>query len=164
MASKPPQRSSRGQWRGAHAMLIVWHLAAVALSLSALNSGAWAQGAPGTRSDSLFRPWAAAAPVAQQSSRRSALQSPETRVRSREKPMMIRLLLWSFGRARHCRRICGGRSFLTQPSEAPGTVIVDTRNTYLYLVLGQGEALRYGIGVGREGFRWAGRERITPHG
>src|SRR5262245_41078586 len=34
--------------------------------------------------------------------------------------------------------------------EAPGTVVIDTPNTYLYLVLGDGKALRYGVGVGRE--------------
>ena len=45
--------------------------------------------------------------------------------------------------------------------EPVGTIIVDTANTYLYLVLGSGRALRYGIGVGREGFTWAGRERIS---
>jgi lipoprotein-anchoring transpeptidase ErfK/SrfK len=45
-------------------------------------------------------------------------------------------------------------------SEAPGTVIVDTPNTYLYLVLGGGKAMRYGIGVGREGFTWAGVKTI----
>jgi len=46
-------------------------------------------------------------------------------------------------------------------SEGPGTVIIDTPNTYLYLVLGNGKALRYGIGVGREGFTWAGVETIS---
>ena len=45
--------------------------------------------------------------------------------------------------------------------EPAGTLIVDTPNTYLYLVLGNGKALRYGIGVGREGFTWAGTERIS---
>ena len=44
--------------------------------------------------------------------------------------------------------------------EAPGTIIIDTPNTYLYLVLGDGRALRYGIGVGREGFAWAGVQSI----
>jgi lipoprotein-anchoring transpeptidase ErfK/SrfK len=44
--------------------------------------------------------------------------------------------------------------------EAPGTIIVDTTNTYLYLVLGGGKALRYGIGVGREGFTWSGVKTI----
>ena len=44
---------------------------------------------------------------------------------------------------------------------APGTVIVDTAQTYLYFVLGDGKAIRYGIGVGREGFTWSGTERVT---
>jgi lipoprotein-anchoring transpeptidase ErfK/SrfK len=45
--------------------------------------------------------------------------------------------------------------------EPAGTIIVDTPNTYLYLVLGDGKALRYGVGVGREGFTWSGTERVT---
>ena len=45
--------------------------------------------------------------------------------------------------------------------EPAGTIIIDTPNTYLYLVLGQGKALRYGIGVGREGFTWAGAEKVS---
>jgi lipoprotein-anchoring transpeptidase ErfK/SrfK len=45
--------------------------------------------------------------------------------------------------------------------EPAGTIVIDTPNTYLYLVLGGGKALRYGIGVGREGFTWAGTERIS---
>jgi lipoprotein-anchoring transpeptidase ErfK/SrfK len=44
--------------------------------------------------------------------------------------------------------------------EAPGTIIVDTPSTYLYLVLGGGKAMRYGIGVGREGFTWSGVKSI----
>ena len=46
-------------------------------------------------------------------------------------------------------------------TEPPGTIIIDTPNTYLYLLLGNGKAMRYGIGVGREGFTWAGTERIS---
>ena len=45
--------------------------------------------------------------------------------------------------------------------EAPGTIIIDTPNTYLYYVLGQGRAIRYGVGVGREGFTWSGTESIA---
>jgi lipoprotein-anchoring transpeptidase ErfK/SrfK len=45
--------------------------------------------------------------------------------------------------------------------EPAGTIIIDTPNTYLYLVLGNGKALRYGVGVGREGFTWAGQQRIS---
>jgi lipoprotein-anchoring transpeptidase ErfK/SrfK len=48
-----------------------------------------------------------------------------------------------------------------QTKEPAGTIIVDTPHTYLYLVLGHGKALRYGIGVGREGFTWSGTERIS---
>ncbi len=46
-------------------------------------------------------------------------------------------------------------------NEAPGTIVIDTPNTYLYLVLGNGQAMRYGIGVGREGFTWAGVKNIA---
>ncbi|MFL9828046.1 L,D-transpeptidase [Rhodoplanes sp. SY1] len=46
-------------------------------------------------------------------------------------------------------------------AEPAGTVVVDTPNTYLYFVLGNGRAVRYGIGVGRDGFRWSGTQNIT---
>jgi lipoprotein-anchoring transpeptidase ErfK/SrfK len=45
--------------------------------------------------------------------------------------------------------------------EAPGTIIIDTPNIYLYLVLRNGQAMRYGIGVGRDGFTWSGVQSIT---
>ncbi|MCA1469085.1 MULTISPECIES: L,D-transpeptidase [Bradyrhizobium] len=45
--------------------------------------------------------------------------------------------------------------------EAPGTIIIDTPNTYLYYVLGNGQALRYGIGVGRDGFTWSGIQSVS---
>jgi len=45
--------------------------------------------------------------------------------------------------------------------EPVGTLVIDTANTYLYLVLANGKAMRYGIGVGREGFTWAGAERVS---
>lgn len=44
---------------------------------------------------------------------------------------------------------------------AAGTIVVETGERRLYLVLGDGKALRYGIGVGREGFTWSGSHRIT---
>lgn len=46
-------------------------------------------------------------------------------------------------------------------SEPAGTIIIDTPHTLLYLVLSKGKALRYGIGVGREGFTWSGTERVS---
>jgi len=45
--------------------------------------------------------------------------------------------------------------------EAPGTIIIDTSHTYLYYTLGGDKAVRYGIGVGREGFTWSGVQVIT---
>ena len=54
------------------------------------------------------------------------------------------------------------RQIVNYPSNEPaGTIIVDTPNTYLYLVLGNGRAMRYGIGVGRNGFTWSGVQTIT---
>ncbi len=46
-------------------------------------------------------------------------------------------------------------------TEAPGTIIVNTHERFLYIVQGGGRALRYGIGVGRDGFQWQGLVRIT---
>ncbi len=43
----------------------------------------------------------------------------------------------------------------------PGTVVVETSERRLYFVMGGGKALRYGIGVGRDGFRWSGTHHIT---
>jgi lipoprotein-anchoring transpeptidase ErfK/SrfK len=45
--------------------------------------------------------------------------------------------------------------------ERPGTIIIDTGHKFLYLVLGNGAALRYGIGTARQGFEWSGAHRIT---
>ena len=54
------------------------------------------------------------------------------------------------------------RERVSYPSNyAPGSIVVDTRERRLYLITGPGEALRYGIGVGRDGFRWGGVHRIT---
>jgi len=44
---------------------------------------------------------------------------------------------------------------------APGTIYINTAERRLYLVLANSQALRYGIGVGRDGFRWSGTHRIT---
>jgi lipoprotein-anchoring transpeptidase ErfK/SrfK len=45
--------------------------------------------------------------------------------------------------------------------EAPGTIVVDTSTRHLYLVEAGGKARRYGVGVGRPGFQWAGTHRVT---
>src|ERR1700752_4246712 len=46
-------------------------------------------------------------------------------------------------------------------TEAPGTIIISTSERFLYVIQGNGRALRYGIGVGREGFQWQGLLKIT---
>jgi lipoprotein-anchoring transpeptidase ErfK/SrfK len=45
--------------------------------------------------------------------------------------------------------------------EAPGTIIVNTHDRFLYLVQGDNRAIRYGVGVGRDGFQWGGVHRIS---
>ena len=46
-------------------------------------------------------------------------------------------------------------------NEKPGTIVIDTNRKCLYLVLGDGKAIRYGIGVGRDGFSWKGVEHVS---
>ncbi len=54
------------------------------------------------------------------------------------------------------------REIVNYPTHhAPGTIIVSSAERRLYLVLGDGKALRYGVGVGRPGFEWKGEQRIT---
>jgi lipoprotein-anchoring transpeptidase ErfK/SrfK len=54
------------------------------------------------------------------------------------------------------------RQVVDYPSRAAtGTIVIDTANTYLYYVLGDGKAIRYGIGVGRDGFTWSGSQAVT---
>lgn len=53
------------------------------------------------------------------------------------------------------------RQLVSYPtSEKPGTIIVDTGSRFLYYVMEDGKAIRYGIGVGREGFEWSGTAKI----
>src|SRR5450432_485437 len=54
------------------------------------------------------------------------------------------------------------RQMVAYPTqEAPGTVVIDTPHTYLYYVVGGGLAIRYAIGVGREGFTWSGVQKVS---
>jgi lipoprotein-anchoring transpeptidase ErfK/SrfK len=54
------------------------------------------------------------------------------------------------------------RQIVSYPTTEPaGTIIIDTPHTFLYLTLGNGQAMRYGIGVGRQGFTWSGVEKIS---
>lgn len=53
------------------------------------------------------------------------------------------------------------RQLVKDPTgEMPGTIVVDTANRYLYLVMENGQAMRYGVGIGRDGFSWSGRAVI----
>ncbi len=62
---------------------------------------------------------------------------------------------WTFDEQKYAPRIV---DYITD--EKPGTIIIDTRTKFLYLVLGNDKARRYGIGVGRYGFQWSGVARI----
>lgn len=46
-------------------------------------------------------------------------------------------------------------------SHKPGTLVIDTNQRYLYLVMADGKARRYGVGVGKPGFEWAGTHKVT---
>ena len=48
--------------------------------------------------------------------------------------------------------------------EAPGTLVVDTANRFLYFTMPFGEAIRYGVAIGREGFAWAGKANVDWKG
>ena len=48
-----------------------------------------------------------------------------------------------------------------ETKEPPGTIVVDTPNTHLYFILGGNRAIRYGVRVGRDGFTWAGVQKVT---
>ena len=58
-------------------------------------------------------------------------------------------------------RNSGARWCSTAPTEPPGTIIVHTSERFLYVVQGNGRAMRYGIGVGRDGFQWQGLLKIS---
>ena len=80
-----------------------------------------------------------------------ALFGPHAAAGRRRRPTPIRATTARELRADFRRQIVNYRT-----NEAPGTIIIDTPNTYLYLVMPGGKAMRYGIGVGREGFTWSG--------
>lgn len=62
----------------------------------------------------------------------------------------------AIARERYKRKVVRYRT-----SEAPGTIVVDTDRRQLFYVLPEGKAVRYGIGVGREGFTWSGTEKVS---
>ena len=75
-------------------------------------------------------------------------------------PASPRISLTAHMAIRPIRDTISGRSSYAT-AERPGTIIIETRRRFLYFVLGDGKAFRYGIGVGRYGFTWRGTERVT---
>src|SRR3989337_2616685 len=61
----------------------------------------------------------------------------------------------------YCRVSLTPQIVASPPSEAPRPIVIDTPNTVLYFVLGGGKAIRYGIGVGRQGFTWSGVKQVA---
>ncbi|HEY6701050.1 MAG TPA: L,D-transpeptidase [Pseudolabrys sp.] len=53
------------------------------------------------------------------------------------------------------------QSVYYRTEQPPGTIIVNTADRHLFLIMGNGVALRYGVGVGRDGFQWGGVQKIT---
>jgi lipoprotein-anchoring transpeptidase ErfK/SrfK len=53
------------------------------------------------------------------------------------------------------------QSVYYRTEQPAGTIIVNTADRYLYLIMGNGVALRYGVGVGRDGFQWGGTHQIS---
>jgi lipoprotein-anchoring transpeptidase ErfK/SrfK len=53
------------------------------------------------------------------------------------------------------------QSVYYRTEQTPGTIIVNTHDRFLYLIMGNGLAMRYGVGVGRDGFQWGGVHNIT---
>ena len=111
------------------------------------------------RSDRLFEPWRASASRSKAFGFEAATRSRLGSDRTPSQPALL-----GGGGDHMGPRLPDNlqrRVVLYGTGETAGTVIIDTANTYLYLILGNGQALRYGIGVGREGFTWTGRERVT---
>jgi lipoprotein-anchoring transpeptidase ErfK/SrfK len=94
----------------------------------------------------MFADWAVAAPLGYSHGMRSDQMAPvqEETEQGYETPARFRRQVVAYN---------GG--------EAPGTIVIDTGSTFLYLVQPGGRAIRYGIGVGRDGFRWQGTQTIT---
>ena len=65
------------------------------------------------------------------------------------------------GRDRDLPQELRRQSVYYRTEQAPGTIIVNTHDRYLYLIMGNGVAMRYGVGVGRDGFQWGGVHNIS---
>ena len=138
---------------------------AVLIGLCVAGSDVAAQGKARWRSDSLFEPWSLSKPAGRfphepaMDEIRGRTRNPaaETDALPSQLYESAPTLSATNPQPGHFTR----RTVDYFTHEPIGTVIVDTDNTSLYLVLGNGKALRYRIGVGREGFTWSGRRLIS---
>ncbi|MDF1606796.1 L,D-transpeptidase [Hoeflea sp. YIM 152468] len=96
-----------------------------------------------------------------------ALRSPAAQTRSlRVQPHRVTNVALAAPRAKPAPTRQIDDRFLPQTvsyegNQSPGTIIINTRERHLYYVLGNGQARRYGVGVGKEGHAWSGTEKIT---
>ena len=87
----------------------------------------------------------------------SAIKGPAFASRDIEEPFRINL-----GDQQKLKRRFRRKQISYRTAEPPGTIIINPYSKYLYLILGGGEAMRYGVGVGRQGFEWSG-EAVIRH-
>ena len=124
-------RVTKAEYRG-KAMIKISHILTGALAAAALLVADWATAAPLSLSHQMYSRADQMAPVEEQTE-----QGYET-------PAQFKRQIVAY-----------------TGNEAAGTIIIDTGSTFLYLVQPGGKAIRYGIGVGRDGFRWSGVQTIT---
>ncbi|MBP0438618.1 L,D-transpeptidase [Tianweitania sediminis] len=96
---------------------------------------------------------------------RAVLRAPKRRYEREPRPERIETAAVA-GAGRMMARQEIAPQFLPQTvayesKHAPGTIVIDTRDKFLYLVQAGGKAKRYGVGVGKEGFGWTGTETVT---
>ncbi len=124
-------RVTKAEYRG-KAMIKISHILTGALAAAALLVADWATAAPLSLSHQMYSRADQMAPMEEQTE-----QGYET-------PAQFKRQIVAY-----------------TGNEAAGTIIIDTGSTFLYLVQPGGKAIRYGIGVGRDGFRWSGVQSIT---
>jgi lipoprotein-anchoring transpeptidase ErfK/SrfK len=135
-------------------------LAAMVL-FCAVEAAAQAPGLAG-RSDFLFQPWSGGARGGLPGAPRANLRPMrEAETVERWPPPARPYGGQRAGLSRELSPELRRREVEYRTAEAAGTLVVDTANRQLFLVLGGGRAIRYSVGVGREGFTWSGRERVS---
>ncbi len=86
---------------------------------------------------------------------------PASAMTSLPKPVQVQGNIVKVAAAKSVKPQYKRRVVRFETNQKPGTIIVDTKNKFLYYVMDSKRATRYGIGVGREGFGWSGTHRIS---